>query len=280
MKLIVAVLKPFKLDDVKEALKNLGVQGMTLTEAQGFGRQRGHTEVYRGAEYEVDFVPKIRVEVLVDDAQVDEVVDAIVVDARPPGRSATARSGSSRSRRGGPGAHRRAGHRRPVIPVSRDGRHGVPPDGRVRAQRRTRRSGACEAAQPAWRATASAAARAAVGVAQEPVAIDGEVVVEPIAERDAGRDLEVDDVVVGDALEVLAQRPEAVAVGHHQHRAPRVLGQEVGDDGVLPVGDHPGDHVGQALGRRQGVGRHVPVAGVAAPGGRSSPEGQGRRAVA
>jgi nitrogen regulatory protein P-II 1 len=81
MKLIVAVLKPFKLDDVKETLKNLGVQGMTLTEAQGFGRQRGHTEVYRGAEYEVDFVPKIRVEVLVDDGQVDEVVDAIVTSA-------------------------------------------------------------------------------------------------------------------------------------------------------------------------------------------------------
>ena len=73
MKLIVAVLKPFKLDEVKEALKTMGVQGMTLTEAQGFGRQRGHTEVYRGAEYEVDFVPKLRVEVLVDD-----VVDAIV----------------------------------------------------------------------------------------------------------------------------------------------------------------------------------------------------------
>jgi len=81
MKLIVAVLKPFKLDDVKEALKNLGVSGMTLTEAQGFGRQRGHTEVYRGAEYEVDFVPKLRVEVLVDDAQSDEVVDAIVRSA-------------------------------------------------------------------------------------------------------------------------------------------------------------------------------------------------------
>ena len=78
MKLIVAVLKPFKLDDVKEVLKNHGVQGMTLTEAQGFGRQRGHTEVYRGAEYEVDFVPKIRIEVLVDDSQTDDVVDAIV----------------------------------------------------------------------------------------------------------------------------------------------------------------------------------------------------------
>lgn len=78
MKLVVAVLKPFKLDDVKEALKSLGVRGMTLTEAQGFGRQRGHTEVYRGAEYEVDFVPKIRIEVAVDDDQVGEVVDAIV----------------------------------------------------------------------------------------------------------------------------------------------------------------------------------------------------------
>lgn len=78
MKLVVAVLKPFKLDDVKDALKTMGVQGMTLTEAQGFGRQRGHTEVYRGAEYEVDFVPKIRIEVAVDDAQADEVVDAIV----------------------------------------------------------------------------------------------------------------------------------------------------------------------------------------------------------
>jgi nitrogen regulatory protein P-II 1 len=82
MKLIVAVLKPFKLDDVKEALKRLGVQGMTLSESQGFGRQRGHTEVYRGAEYEVDFVPKLRVEVLVDDAQVDEVVEAIVNAAK------------------------------------------------------------------------------------------------------------------------------------------------------------------------------------------------------
>jgi nitrogen regulatory protein P-II 1 len=81
VKLIVAVLKPFKLDDVKEALKRLGVQGMTLTESQGFGRQRGHTEVYRGAEYEVDFVPKLRVEVLVDDSQADQVVDAIVSTA-------------------------------------------------------------------------------------------------------------------------------------------------------------------------------------------------------
>jgi nitrogen regulatory protein P-II 1 len=78
MKLVVAVLKPFKLDDVKERLKALGVSGMTLTEVQGFGRQRGHTEVYRGAEYEVDFVPKLRLEILVDDDSVDATVDAIV----------------------------------------------------------------------------------------------------------------------------------------------------------------------------------------------------------
>ncbi|MFZ0665119.1 MAG: P-II family nitrogen regulator [Acidimicrobiales bacterium] len=82
MKLIVAVLKPFKLDDVKEALKGLGVQGMTLSESQGYGRQRGHTEVYRGAEYEVDFVPKLKVEVIVEDSQTDEVVNAIVNSAK------------------------------------------------------------------------------------------------------------------------------------------------------------------------------------------------------
>ena len=78
MKLVVAVLKPFKLDEVKEVIKKLGVQGMTLTEAQGYGRQRGHTEVYRGAEYQVEFVPKIRVEVLVEDDRAEEVVDALV----------------------------------------------------------------------------------------------------------------------------------------------------------------------------------------------------------
>ena len=78
MKKIEAIIKPFKLDEVKEALKTLGINGLTLTEAQGFGRQRGHTEVYRGAEYEVEFVPKIRLEILVDDSQVDEVMSAVV----------------------------------------------------------------------------------------------------------------------------------------------------------------------------------------------------------
>ena len=78
MKLITAVLKPFKLDDVKSALQALGVNGMTVSEASGFGRQRGHTEVYRGAEYTVDLVPKVRLEVIVDDADMESVVGAIV----------------------------------------------------------------------------------------------------------------------------------------------------------------------------------------------------------
>jgi nitrogen regulatory protein P-II 1 len=81
MKLVTAVIKPFKLDDVKNALEKLGVQGMTVSEVQGFGRQRGHTEVYRGAEYSVDFVPKVRVEVLVDESDATEVVDAVVAAA-------------------------------------------------------------------------------------------------------------------------------------------------------------------------------------------------------
>ncbi|HEX6595400.1 MAG TPA: P-II family nitrogen regulator [Acidimicrobiales bacterium] len=82
MKLVTAIVKPFKIDDVKEALRGLGVQGMTVSEVRGFGRQRGHTEVYRGAEYTVDFVPKIRVEIVADDSEVSRIVDAIVTAAR------------------------------------------------------------------------------------------------------------------------------------------------------------------------------------------------------
>jgi nitrogen regulatory protein PII len=82
MKLITAVIKPFKLDDVKAALEVLGVQGLTVSEVQGFGRQRGHVEVYRGAEYTVDLVPKVRVEVLVDVLDADKVVDAVIEAAR------------------------------------------------------------------------------------------------------------------------------------------------------------------------------------------------------
>jgi nitrogen regulatory protein PII len=77
MKLVTAIVKPFKLDDVKEALKAVGVQGLTVTDARGFGRQGGHTETYRGAEYRVDFLPKTRLEIAVDDAAVDDVVDVI-----------------------------------------------------------------------------------------------------------------------------------------------------------------------------------------------------------
>ena len=82
MKLITAIVKPFKLDDVKTALQACGVEGMTVSEASGFGRQRGHTEVYRGAEYVVDLVPKVRIEILADDEQVDVIVDAIVKAAQ------------------------------------------------------------------------------------------------------------------------------------------------------------------------------------------------------
>lgn len=81
MKLVTAVIKPFKLDEVREALTQIGVQGMTVTEVKGFGRQKGHTELYRGAEYIVDFIPKSKVEIGVDDAQLDAVIEAITNSA-------------------------------------------------------------------------------------------------------------------------------------------------------------------------------------------------------
>lgn len=77
MKLITTIIKPFKLDDVKDALKSIGVQGMTVSEVKGFGRQGGHTETYRGSEYAIDFVPKMKLELVIDDAQIDQVVEAI-----------------------------------------------------------------------------------------------------------------------------------------------------------------------------------------------------------
>ncbi len=81
MKMITAIIKPFKLDDVREAISEIGVQGMTMTEVKGFGRQRGHTELYRGDEYVVDFLPKVKLEVAVDDDTVDRVVEAITKSA-------------------------------------------------------------------------------------------------------------------------------------------------------------------------------------------------------
>jgi len=77
MKLVMAIIKPFKLDDVRESLSEIGVQGITVTEVKGFGRQKGHTELYRGAEYVVDFLPKVKIEAAVDDGLVDQVIEAI-----------------------------------------------------------------------------------------------------------------------------------------------------------------------------------------------------------
>ena len=82
MKMVIAIIKPFKLDDVRAALADVGVQGITVTEVKGFGRQKGHTELYRGAEYVVDFLPKVKLELAVDDEQVDRVVEAIIETAR------------------------------------------------------------------------------------------------------------------------------------------------------------------------------------------------------
>jgi nitrogen regulatory protein P-II 2 len=82
MKMVIAIIKPFKLDDVRSALADVGVQGITVTEVKGFGRQKGHTELYRGAEYVVDFLPKVKLELAVDDDQVDRVVEAIIETAR------------------------------------------------------------------------------------------------------------------------------------------------------------------------------------------------------
>lgn len=82
MKKIEAIIKPFKLDEVKEALQEVGLQGITVTEARGFGRQKGHTELYRGAEYVVDFLPKVKIEVVVDDTMVERTVEAIISAAR------------------------------------------------------------------------------------------------------------------------------------------------------------------------------------------------------
>ncbi|MYI03020.1 MAG: P-II family nitrogen regulator [Gammaproteobacteria bacterium] len=82
MKLVTAIIKPFKLDDVREALSEIGVQGITVTEVKGFGRQKGHTELYRGAEYVVDFLPKVKMDVAVTDGLLDQVIEAITSSAR------------------------------------------------------------------------------------------------------------------------------------------------------------------------------------------------------
>ena len=82
MKIVSAIIKPFKLDDVRSALSEIGIQGLTVYEVKGFGRQKGHTELYRGAEYVVDYIPKVKIEIAIDDDQLDAVVDAIIESAR------------------------------------------------------------------------------------------------------------------------------------------------------------------------------------------------------
>ena len=82
MKMVTAIIKPFKLDDVREALSEIGIQGITVSEVKGFGRQKGHTELYRGAEYVVDYIPKVKIEVAIDDQLVDQVIDTIIDSAK------------------------------------------------------------------------------------------------------------------------------------------------------------------------------------------------------
>ena len=94
MKIVMAIIKPFKLDEVRDALTKIGVQGLTVTEVKGYGRQKGHTEIYRGAEYAVSFLPKIKIEIAVASEQVDKVIEPSPARRRP-GRSATARSSCS-----------------------------------------------------------------------------------------------------------------------------------------------------------------------------------------
>ena len=106
MKLITAIIKPFKLDDVRQAVADIGVQGITVTEVQGFGRQRGHTELYRGAEYRVDFLPKTKIELAVDDSIAEQVVEAITNVART-GKDRRRQDFRHRPRAGGAHPHRR-----------------------------------------------------------------------------------------------------------------------------------------------------------------------------
>ena len=120
MKLVTAIVKPFVLEDVKGALEQLGVLGMTVSEVQGYGRQKGHTEVYRGAEYSVDFVPKVRVEVVADDALADKVVDAVVEAART-GKIGDGKVWVTPGRQRDQGPHRRARSGRRLGPSSVSG---------------------------------------------------------------------------------------------------------------------------------------------------------------
>ena len=122
MKLITAVIKPFKLDDVKAALQAFGVHGMTVSEASGYGRQRGHTEVYRGAEYQVDLVPKVRVEVICNDEDADDLV-GVITKAAQTGRIGDGKVWVLPVETVDPGPHRGTRGRRPLSSVPRRGQY-------------------------------------------------------------------------------------------------------------------------------------------------------------
>ena len=146
MKKIEAIIKPFKLDEVKEALQEVGLKGMTVTEVKGFGRQKGHTELYRGAEYVVDFLPKVKIELVLEDGLVDRAVEAIQQAAKTD-RIGDGKIFIYRPRGRDPHPHRRARHRRPLserpvrLPTSRDLRRP--------ARSRLRRTAACSHAPAA-----------------------------------------------------------------------------------------------------------------------------------
>ena len=119
MKMVTAIVKPFKLDEVREALSGIGVQGITVTEVKGFGRQKGHTELYRGAEYVVDFLPKVKIEAAVDDAIVERVIEAI--ESRGAHRQDRRRQDLRLdARAGGPHPHRRNRQGRAVSPATHE----------------------------------------------------------------------------------------------------------------------------------------------------------------
>ncbi len=116
MKIVMAIIKPFKLDEVRDALTAVGVHGLTVTEVKGYGRQKGHTEIYRGAEYAVSFLPKLKIEVAVSADLVDKTIDAISTAART-GQIGDGKIFVSPLESGDPHSHRRARHRRSLIPL-------------------------------------------------------------------------------------------------------------------------------------------------------------------
>jgi nitrogen regulatory protein P-II 2 len=186
MKIVMAIIKPFKLDEVRDALTAIGVHGMTVTEVKGYGRQKGHTEIYRGAEYAVTFLPKIKIEVAVASDQVDKTVEAITTPPRPA-RSATARSSSRpRQRRAHP--HRRNRRRRTLNPAhhAQGVDHDVEDTTRAGLRRPPARVASCCRTACAPRAAPRARAAAAPDLQQGRQRLDADVDRARAADDDPG----------------------------------------------------------------------------------------------